>query len=385
MPTQSRSHWLTATVAFGCAASLLLSPKLWLTTRLYPLTPVSPIFVPFHPPYDSIAYFALIAALLLAAILPRPRVPIAAFAVIAVTLALQDQSRWQPWFYQYLLMLLAIGIAGDGKKQSAFNTCRLIVVAIYIWSGISKLNPAFANSTLPSMAETLTKSQAFSHAAAVFIPLLEIALGCGLLTKKFRKAALITAIAMHVFILATIGPLGQRHNSVVWPWNLAMIAFVTILFNNREAALPGDIVWGSHFAFHKVVLLLVGIAPVLSVVNRWDSYLSFALYSGNSNSADIFMSDTSFAELPDTLQNYVYDVSPNLNRLSINEWSYGELNVPPYPERRIFANVAGRICSLTANASDVKLVTQMKFGLADSNRSYSEGCQSLTAESQSPP
>jgi hypothetical protein len=63
----------------------------------------------------------------------------------------------------------------------------------------------------------------------------------------------------------------------------------------------------------------------------------------------------------------------------------GELNVPTYPERRIFMNVARRICYWTANAKDVKLVTQLKFDLADSNRSYSEGCSTLTEVTQTPP
>jgi hypothetical protein len=95
----------------------------------------------------------------------------------------------------------------------------------------------------------------------------------------------------------------------------------SILLTTPSPTSPDDILWGRHFAFHKVVLLLVGIVPALSFVNMWDLCLSFALYSGNSNSGDIFMSDISFAELPDTLQDYVYDLSLNLNRLSINEWS----------------------------------------------------------------
>lgn len=348
---------LKVAIVLGCAAGLLLSPRLWLSDRIYPLTPVLSAFPLFPAPWGSAAYCALLLLLLMIAILPRPRIFIMAFAILALILTLQDQSRLQPWFYQYVLMLLAIAFGGER------NTCRFIVAAIYIWSGLSKFNPAFAEGTF---------TRALPHYAAYAVPLLECAAGVGLLNNRFRKVALVAAIAMHGMILATIGPFGENYNTVVWPWNLAMIAFLLILFVNP--VVPREIIWNKAFSYQTVVLFLVGIAPALSFVNLWDSYPSFALYSGNSNSGEIFLNDTAFEQLPETIQDYVYDVSPNVNRLSITEWSYGELNVPPYPEPRIFLSAERKVCSLLANAPDIKLLTRLKFGLVDSNQSYTDTC-----------
>jgi hypothetical protein len=370
---RTRLHWLRVAISGGLAASLLLSPKLWLTARLYPLTPVASYFKPFPPPWDWVVYGALLALLLPIAVVPRPRHFIAGFVLLAFVLALQDQSRLQPWFYQYLLMLLAIGLSNEQNESQALNTCRFITVAVYVWSGFSKVNPAFPHGSF---------TNGLPLYAAYAIALIESALGIALMTQRFRQPAILTATAMHLFILWKIGPFGMQYNSVVWPWNLAMIAFLFILFHSPGPTSAREILWARRFPFQQVALLLVGLAPVLSFVNLWDFYPSFALYSRNSNSEDIFVSDRTFEQLPETLKEYVYEVSPNLNRLSITDWSYGELNVPSYPERRIFLNAARSICAIAPNF-DTKLVTQLKFSMVDSNRSYTDDCFS-TALTTSP-
>ena len=185
-------------------------------------------------PIDSIVFVALIVLLIAVGIAPRRELLIAVFALLALV-ALQDQSRWQPWFYQYVVMLLAIALAGSERQSAALNTCYLIVSATYIWSGLAKLNPNFMGSTFPWLVgpfvgELPAPSQSFVRHLAFVVPFLECATGVGLLIRRFRPAALFCAIAMHVFILIAIGPLGLNFNTVVWPWNLAMIAFLLILF-----------------------------------------------------------------------------------------------------------------------------------------------------------
>lgn len=46
--------------------------------------------------------------------------------------------------------------------------------------------------------------------------------------------------------------------------------------------------------------------------------------------------------------------------VSIKDWSFGELNVPPYPEARIFENVARHVCGYAESPSEVKLVSRGK-------------------------
>jgi hypothetical protein len=377
-----RGVLLRISVVLALLAGFALSPKLWSGSRLYPLTPVWSFIKPPGPPVDQIIFFALIALLIAVIAAPRREFLIAAFTLLAL-IALQDQSRWQPWFYQYTVMLLVIALAGPARQAAAINTCCLIVAATYIWSGLAKLNPGFIEGIFPSLMEPfmggrLAPPQWLVQDLAPAAPLVEFGVGIGLLTRRFREPAVFCAIAMHVFVLIAIGPLGSRFNAVVWPWNIAMIAFLLILFFRRDPAPElQEILWGRDFAFQKTVMVLFAIMPALSFFNLWDHYLSSALYSGNRNSGVIYLSDEAFERLPEPLKDYVYEEGPNLSSLDINDWSYGELKVPSYPEIRIYKNVARRICGYAADGAGVELVVQGKLALVDSNRRSAYHCSGL--------
>src|SRR4051794_19909880 len=106
-------------------AGLLLSLRLWLSSRFYPQAPVFARLHPVRPPFDSIVLGAMIALLIWAAIASRPAKAIAGFLALAATYTLFDQSRLQPWFYQYALMLGACVLPG-GRAA-----CRFIVAGVY--------------------------------------------------------------------------------------------------------------------------------------------------------------------------------------------------------------------------------------------------------------
>jgi hypothetical protein len=82
--------------------------------------------------------------------------------------------------------------------------------------------------------------------------------------------------------------------------------------------------------------------PTLAFFGWWDSYLSASLYSGNITSGAILVSDTVRNELPEYVRGYVKHVDGANNVLQISRWSFGELNVPPYPEVRIYRDIGGR-------------------------------------------
>jgi hypothetical protein len=319
---------LRVAIASGSILGMVLSYHLWLSARTYPLTPVLP-FLKVPGPIGAILFGATLLALAGCAITPRP-IPV--FAVLAAVLALCDQSRLQPWFYQYTFLLLGVAFAAP-------NACRLIVATVYFWSGIQKINPGFVNDVFPWMLEPFIKNQSVVHPLAVAAPFIEAAIGLALLHKATRNAAVIAALAMHAFILLSIGPFGQNSNAVVWPWNLAMAAAVWILFWKSDATVLKYEGW-----FQIVALLLFAIAPLLSFFGYWDHYLSAAMYSSNRNVAMIYFSDKQFERFPGGVQEYARVETPEIDSIDVNEWSAGELNVPPYPEERVYKNIARHLC-----------------------------------------
>ena len=363
----SMIFWLKVLVAVSFGASLLISSGLWLGSRLYPLTPIIAGLPTIPHPIDYIIFVALFGLLAAIVLSSKPRAFIGTFIALMVFLCALDQSRWQPWVFQYLFILGALGLYSwksedvQGQKIT-LNILRLIIFGTYLYSGLQKINLDFINNVFPWLVQPIVNVfPAFQRVIlplAIIAPVIQIGFACGLLTKRFRNEALLLAVSMHLFIMAMIGPLGWNWNSVVWPWTTAMACFDILLFAGTSDFTFRDIFWAKSSTYQKVVLILFIVMPFFSFFNIWDSYLSAALYSGNTNQGTIFIGDEVKASLPTNLQAYVSPVSANINALNIQNWSIAELGVPPYPEDRIYESVAKKVCALSNNPIQLNLILQ---------------------------
>src|SRR5256886_17408575 len=81
---------LTA-AAMGC--SFLLSWKLWLSSRLFPLAPISNYLPQIPYPIDYIWFLSLLALLAAISFLPRPRKLVLMFPCLAALLSVRDHTR----------------------------------------------------------------------------------------------------------------------------------------------------------------------------------------------------------------------------------------------------------------------------------------------------
>ncbi|MDP3792161.1 MAG: DCC1-like thiol-disulfide oxidoreductase family protein [bacterium] len=383
----SRIFWLKIVLVSGLIAGLLLSVKLWTDGRIFPLTPVLDNFPAIPPSIETILFVLLIGLLAAILIFSKPQKFIFTALVIVAIFALFDQMRWQPWFYQYFFMLATLGLfswnhVDTEKRQAVLNTTRLIVASTYFFSGLQKVNPVFIGGVFPWMIEPIVRFfpaplQIFPPSLGIIVPFLEMGIGVGLLTKNYRKQAIILALLMLGFVLFTLGPLGYNWNSVVWPWNVAMALFSVILFWRTENFSFRDVLWVKNFPFQKVIFVLFVIMPMLSFFNLWDSYLSSTLYSGNTNSAQIYISDSVKQKLPIEIQRYTTRTEDNRNELDFFHWSFDELNVPPYPETRVYKDIARGICKYASDKMDVVLVVSGKPTLFNGGHRSTYDCSNL--------
>jgi len=106
--------------------------------------------------------------------------------------------------------------------------------------------------------------------------------------------------------------------------------------------------------------------PILSFWGWWDMSLSGALYSGNTEVAVVFINQETYERLPQTAQRQVFRTRRHSRQvLPLFEWSMAELNVPPYPETRVFRYVARQVCKLTKDKSEVELVVKERPAILD--------------------
>ena len=367
-----------ATVVAGFVAGLLLSPKLWVSARFYPLVPVVR-GLPYIPyPLDYLCYGILLALLFAIAFATKPRINIFTFVVFIAMYSLWDQTRWQPWAYQYWLMFIALGCF-SGKpddsagQRDALNICRLIMGCTYFYSGLQKMNHRFVGTGFPWVVNTLHLHFHGLRYLGWIAACIEVCIGLSLFTRRFRKLGVASGVVMHLFILYSFGPLGRNWNSVVWPWNVVMIALILFLFRNTDVTFA-DIVWRNRILYQKLVLVLLGVLPAFSFFGLWPSDLSLALYTANLTTANVLVSEqVRQQDLPPLVQQYVRPVQGHL-QLRIRDWSLGELNVPPYAEIQSYAAVLSSVCRYANNSPEVVMIVQEKNTLLGKGKEIRNTC-----------
>lgn len=339
---------------------MLACHRLWLTTRQFPLIPVGPWFPVLPAPWDRFFFALLLLCLLLAFRLYRAGVALYLFG--ATFLVLSDQNRLQPWFYMYIVLLLLTLF----PQPTALAGCRLALAAVYFWSGIQKLNPAFFREVVPWFAAPAERWLS----ADLLTPLrwmlamagpLEIFIGIGVWITKWRRLAIAAALLVHGGILLFLGPLGRDFNRVVWPWNIAMPLLLLSLFPSRlRLRNPLADLRRSRPALTVVVLFCL--LPVLSFFGAWDSSLSFRVYSGNTARADLEVSPDLRDNLPLSLRRFVVSTTANSLVFDPLAWSLAENGVPPLLEPRGFRAMARYLARFAPGPRDIRLVMAPRPG-----------------------
>lgn len=320
----------------------LFSYNVWHTDRLFPVIP------PFNfledvPNFVHLSlFFVALCGMAVVAVFPKNRAVLGLTIVVELMSCLLDQSRWQPWEYQYLLTFLFFFFYHHNRKQFS-NYFAFLLVVTYFFSGLHKLNGGFLYSVWEKMIlirflnfDPNQIQNIFVHYAGLGLPILEMCLAIGLLFAKIKKPFALLLIGMHIFIIIFLSPLGINYNSIVWPWNMLMIIYLLILFYEGNTSISFKNLLSG---FNKIPFTVIAILPLLSFFGLYDNYLSFNLYSGKLNSFRICVDED---KVDDKLNEYL-----SKNRfycgskasISVDKWAMKEMNVVLYPEERIYLEI----------------------------------------------
>jgi hypothetical protein len=362
-------RWLRVVLLAATLLGMLSCVPLWLSRREYPLVPVFASW-PVLPSGWDIPFLAVTLVSLAAALwFFRPATGF--FLIATFYLYCCDQNRGQPWMYLYWVMLLLNLL----PERTALAACRVALSFAYLWAGVQKLNAAFFHA-IPAWFIQPAIDWGLPHVivaglyAGVWLtPLWEIFIGVGIWFPQTRWPAISTAVVLHGAALLFLGPLGHNINLVVWPWNIAMIALLVVLFGTRKcAALPLTLRELRRSACGTVVVGLFGLLPALSFFGWWDSYFSFALYSANVSRADLYVTQSFCDRLPARLHAYVHPVenfNPSFQLPFVFEhprWAAAELRVPELPEPRGYAVMFRQIAAYATNQDDCRMIVETRGG-----------------------
>lgn len=363
-----------------CLATLVmvgLSWPLWLDGADFPRVPFLRRW-PGAPAWCSRAALAAILGTLALASTGRGwRWALSVGLILIGVEVLGDQSRLQPWAYQFGLVGFGLVVAPGARS---LRLARIYAISLYAYSGLSKLDASFLRELGPTfLAAGLAPlgispagwPRGFEVAAILAMPAWEVAVAAGLCSVRWRRLALGGAVVQHAALLAILGPWGLGHSPNVLVWNAAMIVEDCLLFWPAPAPASGRS-WAGRVA-GVVVLGVAAIWPAVERLGLCDSWPGHALYASHSERVEIFVPEEDAGRFPGPIRRRLGPADfGGWRRLDLTGWSRDIRGVPVYPQARVGLGIAHGLGALPGGSRPVRVVLWGRANARDGRRSRDE-------------
>lgn len=339
------------------AASLLLqmilSLGLWLSISNYPMLPIWGGSL--HEGFDAFANlgtFTIFLCLLLLLLNQQNGKVFQLLLLAAVFVCLLDLNKCQIWFYFQMNLLAILSLKNKRPPPQVYAYLRLLFPFLYFWGGIHKINGFYFEDTFPWLMDTFSWTAPLADQTTLIIAsiALEIALALGLWLLRDKRVAVLLGFLFHLGILLFLGPFGQNWNFVVWPWNVAMMALLFLLYWPSTPA-PPSISWKKgQWKVLLLPLLLIGILPAFNRVGLWPDILSFKLYTGDATEGVLYTDEANLQDLEEMgfpeFNCVWYDTlaAPSCF-LIVDDWAFEANGVAPFSTPRRLQQLARHYCA----------------------------------------
>lgn len=375
-------RWALATGGILTSLSCLMTFGLWVPTgtfqRTLPNIPISPFIVlpsSIHMVLAVTTLLLLPMTITIACLKSKSHVSNLVWIqlILFVLIVAIDVTRLQTWLYIYLMLLFVTNSCSPSifqtelrtKEHEVFATltgCRIIVASVWLYSGLLKFNPNYPKGDFSFiMPWTEYVPEQFLSLLAYASATGECALGLSLIVLiglennqlgMLMVVVGLSAIGMHVFI--SIRLLMLSYEIAVIPWNLCFISYSTFYFvlsgknlkskrrrksKNRILKSKNRILW--------FITVLFMILPALNLVNMYDSYLSFSMYTTNDPS---FFFVTPFKPTSKIARYRFHSCALEIEELTADrisnhwEWGFKDTGASVYPALWVFDRIVEKTC-----------------------------------------
>ena len=231
-----------------------------------------------------------------------------------------------------------------------------LAASVYLYSAAGKFDYQFAHTVGQDFLTAATdpiggipgrpEEQVRARLALLF-PAIEFLAGLGILVSRTRRIAAVLLIAMHIGLIAILGPWNRDHSHGVLLWNGLLIAQAYLLMIrgpnpcNRihtEATGPQTDSPGARVSVAAVRLIIVAAmaAPLLERHGYWDHWTSWSLYSPHTSHVDLEVHQSAIDRLDPVLQACLLEDTDQdgWQVLDLGSWSLSTRRVPVYPQAR---------------------------------------------------
>ena len=379
--SQSQQLMIRVWACFGIAL-FATTWRLWTPQDVFPQIPLFEWATAFPPVVDWVAFMGVLICLIVVAVkgyedTGRWSWSFATFALCLSVLFLIDQHRLQPWAWHWFVFAIILSLV---KLQDAMVWFRWIVISIYLFSALSKLDYQFTHTVGLEMLNTIVNLAGLSLAdwspestsrLVMLLPLVELVTGIGLMFAVTRVACGWLAILLHGGLLLTLGPLGMNHQPPVLIWNTFFIFQAYWLFvrpSSAESAIRFSSFKSSVAAGFATSVILF---PATSSFGLCDHWLAWELYAPRSSRVTIELPASAVEQLPHSVRAYAKQSPylPGVVRLDLAQWSLQQLGVPVYPQSRFQLGVARAVGAQLNNDGSLRITEKSQSDRRTGKRS----------------
>lgn len=313
----------------------------------FPAIPWMRILVPVPFVVDRVLILSFLAASV-GLLPPQNRIRfkgavLGTYVLSLAALLLLDQHRCQPWAWLFLLQGISLWGFDDETSQ---RWTRRLIVSLYAWSAVSKLDVTFVSERGPWLLTGLLDGLGLDAALiakerlarlAWFLPIGELATAAALTFRGTRSAGLVLAALMHIALLVALGPWGHDHHPGVLLWNAFFLVLNPILFWPRPAASspqeakPARSLVGPSFA--RGILVFAIAAPALEPWDWYDHWPAWAVYSDRPEIVRGWVPESAISQLAPELRSAPEPLSDSCE-IRLDAWSFSTRRCPVYPQGR---------------------------------------------------
>jgi len=339
------SQWPLLLATAGLALGLCFSNRLWTGIgKSFPAAAI--VSCPLSPGIDQVlSGLVLLCCCLIVANKFRLAGTITLFASLFV-LVLFDINRFQPWLYEYLIIIFLCSVPDNRSHLSIFERSHkklqfisLLLISVYFFSGLEKLNWRFLTIVGPwllGLSHSLTTGIENDMTViwmSASMAVAETGLAVLLCFSTTRMLGVALGTLMHATIFYVLGPFKMNTNPAVWPWNLTQITLLIYCFMNisDQPIFKINLKESRLSAFVMTVVALV--IPTLGLLQLVDPYPAFSFYTGDVPTGKIMFEKSTFEQLPKNVQTECgfYDERTGLWYADTNDWLYLETGASAYP------------------------------------------------------
>lgn len=338
--------------------------KLWTPQVEFPQVPFFSWVTTVGPWCDYLLMAAMLAGLLIILVRAQPTkvrtMGTLLFLVGGCGLIVLNQHRFQPWLYLALLLSIIITFL---PSRFAVAGSRLLIISLYFYSGVSKLDLSFLETQGLDIAQALAHLAGQSldglttetkHLVVGLMPVGELITAFLLWRKRWRAIGFVLSLVTHVLLILALSPWGLNHNWGVLIWNVYFLCQNVILFGPRwrkpstgeqgadiEAHLETDINSTNDqltltATLARLVLLAAVVLPMLEWLNLFDVWPSWGLYATRPAQMKVFVSEQGMGKLPKSVTPFLGEPRfvDNYRQLRIDRWALEAVDAPVYPANR---------------------------------------------------